>query len=89
MFGNFEDVAFDDSSDAIQVRAPPAFHIVLIFRRAMKSEKHTGAGQHGQTSERNQIAPISKKLVQRLYSLEEMINRRGSKNESLRVRRIQ
>jgi hypothetical protein len=46
MVNYFEDLAFDDTADAIEVGAALAFDVVFVFRLAAKPEDNADQGQH-------------------------------------------
>jgi hypothetical protein len=53
MLGQLNDLPFRDAPDLIQVEAPPAFHVLGLFRRAKKSisdhqDRREGSAAHGE-----------------------------------------
>ncbi len=53
MVRDFEDVAFHNPADAIQIRAAAALDFVNVFGVLTEGEKYPCSGQYGQPRERN------------------------------------
>ena len=65
VFDDFQDLAFDDAADAIEVGAALAFDVALVFRLAAKPEHDADEDDCGDSGERKPIVPISQKFFQR------------------------
>jgi hypothetical protein len=66
VFDNFQDLAFDDTADAIEVGAALAFDVALVFGFAAEPEDDADEDDHRDSGERKPIVPIIQELFQRL-----------------------
>src|SRR5580704_6263240 len=65
IFGNFEDLAFDDAADLVQVGAALAFNFGSVDGLAPEPDNDTNCGHDDEAGNRKQFAPIRKKVFQR------------------------
>ena len=65
MFNDFEDLAFDDAADAIEVGAALALEIARVVWFAAQPENEADNGEHGNSSQRKPFVPIAKQFFQR------------------------
>ena len=64
MVNNFEHLTFDDSSNAIEIRAALAFLLVGVFRFSPQPEDDAKNNQDGEPCNRKPVVPIRKKFFQ-------------------------
>src|ERR1700758_2964712 len=65
VFGNFEDLAFDDAADLVQVGAALALDFGIVDRLAPQPDNDANCGHDDGAGHREQFAPIRKKVFQR------------------------
>src|ERR1700757_445173 len=65
IFGNFEDLAFNDAADLVQVGAALAFDFGIVDRLAPQPDNDANCGHDNEAGNREQFAPIRKKVFQR------------------------
>jgi hypothetical protein len=66
VFYDFQDLAFDDAADLVEVGAALAFDITGIFGLAAEPEDEADEDDHGDSGERKPIVPIIQEFFQRL-----------------------
>src|SRR5580704_1017650 len=65
MFGNLQNLAFHDPSNAIQIRTPLAFQFARILGLSPQPENQSHDGERSKPDHGQQIAPIAQKIFQR------------------------
>ena len=63
---DFEDLAFDDAADAVEVGAALAFDVVLAYGLAAEPEDDADENQRGDSGERKPFVPIAEEFFQRV-----------------------
>jgi hypothetical protein len=66
VFDDFQDLAFDDAADAIEIRAALAFDVAGVFRLAAQPENQSDEDDRRNSGERKPIVPISQEFFQRV-----------------------
>jgi hypothetical protein len=65
VFDDFQDLAFDDAADAIQVGAALAFDVALVFRLAAQPQNNADKDHRCDPGQREPIVPIIQEFFQR------------------------
>src|ERR1700721_916788 len=65
IFGNFEDLAFDDAADLVQGGGALAVNFRVVRRLAPQPDNDANCGHDDEAGNRQQFAPIRKKVFQR------------------------
>jgi hypothetical protein len=65
VFDYFQDLAFDDAADAIEVGAALAFDVALVFRLAAQPQHNADEDDRRNSGEREPIVPIIQEFFQR------------------------
>jgi hypothetical protein len=65
---DFQNLAFDDAADAIQISAAFALHVVRMFRLAAKPEDESHYRQDGEARERKPFVPVFQDFFQQVPS---------------------
>src|SRR6202023_1786548 len=65
IFGDFEDLAFDDPADLVEIGAALAFNFRVVDRLAAQPDNDTDGGHDDEAGNRQHFAPIRKKVFQR------------------------
>ena len=60
---HFEDLAFDDAADAVEVGAALAFDVVFAFWLATEPEDDADDDQHCNSGERKPFVPIAERVL--------------------------